>query len=113
MWGLLSGALQTVGEAGARTFVCSQTLSPYNKGLIKRAISQSGVALSPWAIQKNPLSWAKTVRRSWQGAPSFLLSVLDPISPTPNSAYPQPPDCREGGLPHGRHCQDGQVPEDH
>jgi hypothetical protein len=38
-----------------------QTLSPYNKGLIRRAISQSGVALSPWVIQKNPLSWAEEV----------------------------------------------------
>lgn len=43
-----------------------QTLSPYNKGLIRRAISQSGVALSPWAIQKNPLFWAKTVSTAGQ-----------------------------------------------
>lgn len=44
-----------------------QTLSPQNKGLIRRAISQSGVALCPWAIQKNPLFWAKRVRRSCSG----------------------------------------------
>lgn len=44
-----------------------QTLSPYNKGLIRRAISQSGVALTPWAIQKNPLFWAKRVWGSCSG----------------------------------------------
>uniref|UniRef100_A0A8D1CY34 Carboxylic ester hydrolase n=1 Tax=Sus scrofa TaxID=9823 RepID=A0A8D1CY34_PIG len=49
------------GESAGGASVSLQTLSPYNKGLIKRAISQSGVALSPWAIQKNPLSWAKTI----------------------------------------------------
>lgn len=43
----------------------SQALSPYNKGLIRRAISQSGVALTPWSIQKNPLFWAKRVKRSF------------------------------------------------
>ncbi|NXT63520.1 CEL lipase, partial [Chaetops frenatus] len=34
-------------------------LSPKNKGLFKRAISQSGVGLCSWAIQKDPLLWAK------------------------------------------------------
>lgn len=56
------------GEALATGPLCvPQTLSPYNKGLIRRAISQSGVALSPWAIQKNPLLWAKRVGRSCSG----------------------------------------------
>lgn len=49
-----------------------QTLSPQNKGLIRRAISQSGVALCPWAIQKNPLFWAKRVRRSCSGQGQVL-----------------------------------------
>ncbi|XP_011786817.1 PREDICTED: bile salt-activated lipase [Colobus angolensis palliatus] len=49
------------GESAGGASVSLQTLSPYNKGLIRRAISQSGVALSPWAIQKNPLFWAKKV----------------------------------------------------
>ncbi|XP_032129605.1 bile salt-activated lipase-like, partial [Sapajus apella] len=47
------------GESAGGASVSLQTLSPYNKGLIRRAISQSGVALSPWVIQKNPLFWAK------------------------------------------------------
>ncbi|XP_059118182.1 bile salt-activated lipase [Peromyscus eremicus] len=49
------------GESAGGASVSLQTLSPYNKGLIRRAISQSGVALSPWAIQKNPLFWAKKI----------------------------------------------------
>nr|XP_054358328.1 bile salt-activated lipase isoform X1 [Pongo pygmaeus] len=49
------------GESAGGASVSLQTLSPYNKGLIRRAISQSGVALSPWVIQKNPLFWAKKV----------------------------------------------------
>lgn len=38
-----------------------QTLSPKNKGLFKRAISQSGVGTCSWAIQRDPLLWAKKV----------------------------------------------------
>ncbi|XP_058380384.1 bile salt-activated lipase [Diceros bicornis minor] len=49
------------GESAGGASVSLQTLSPYNKGLIRRAISQSGVALSPWAVQKNPLFWAKSI----------------------------------------------------
>lgn len=43
------------------TCVHSQTLTPHNKGLIKRAISQSGVSLCPWAIIKNPRKMAEEV----------------------------------------------------
>ncbi|XP_074871784.1 bile salt-activated lipase [Carettochelys insculpta] len=46
------------GESAGAVSVSLQMLSPYNKGLFKRAISQSGVALCAWAIQKNPLSLA-------------------------------------------------------
>uniref|UniRef100_G3VZE3 Carboxylic ester hydrolase n=1 Tax=Sarcophilus harrisii TaxID=9305 RepID=G3VZE3_SARHA len=49
------------GESAGGASVSIQTLTPHNKGLIKRAISQSGVALSPWVIQKNPLFWAKRI----------------------------------------------------
>uniref|UniRef100_A0A2K6JTL7 Carboxylic ester hydrolase n=1 Tax=Rhinopithecus bieti TaxID=61621 RepID=A0A2K6JTL7_RHIBE len=45
------------GESAGGASVSLQTLSPYNKGLIRRAISQSGVAVSPWVIQKNPVFW--------------------------------------------------------
>ncbi|XP_053328380.1 bile salt-activated lipase [Spea bombifrons] len=47
------------GESAGGASVSLQTLTPYNVGLIKRAISQSGVGLCPWAIQQEPLKWAK------------------------------------------------------
>lgn len=46
-------------------------LSPYNKGLFRRAISQCGVALSPWALQKNPMALTKKVP-----APSLVLLMV-------------------------------------
>ncbi|XP_075041428.1 bile salt-activated lipase-like [Mixophyes fleayi] len=49
------------GESAGAASVSLQTLSPYNNGLIKRAISQSGVGLSPWAIQQDPLFWARQI----------------------------------------------------
>ncbi|XP_037653412.1 bile salt-activated lipase [Choloepus didactylus] len=72
------------GESAGGASVSLQTLSPYNKGLFQRAISQSGVALSPWAIQKNPLFWAKLVAKK-VGCPlndtarmAGCLKVTDP-----------------------------------
>ncbi|KAM4696057.1 bile salt-activated lipase-like [Rhinophrynus dorsalis] len=53
--------LTIFGESAGGASVSLQTLSPYNVGLVKRAISQSGVALSPWAIQTEPLFWARKV----------------------------------------------------
>ncbi|KAM7003636.1 bile salt-activated lipase-like [Passerculus sandwichensis] len=47
------------GESAGAASVSLQTLSPKNKGLFKRAISQSGVGLCNWAIQRDPLLWAK------------------------------------------------------
>ncbi|XP_066419069.1 bile salt-activated lipase-like [Molothrus aeneus] len=47
------------GESAGAASVSLQTLSPKNKGLFKRAISQSGVGLCSWAIQRDPLVWAK------------------------------------------------------
>ncbi|XP_073334200.1 bile salt-activated lipase-like [Pagrus major] len=42
------------GESAGGASVSFQTLSPHNKGLIKRAISQSGVAFCPWAMSSDP-----------------------------------------------------------
>ncbi|NXO96454.1 CEL lipase, partial [Certhia brachydactyla] len=47
------------GESAGAASVSLQTLSPKNKGLFKRAISQSGVGVYSWAIQRDPLLWAK------------------------------------------------------
>ncbi|XP_008004013.3 bile salt-activated lipase isoform X1 [Chlorocebus sabaeus] len=82
------------GESAGGASVSLQTLSPYNKGLIRRAISQSGVALSPWVIQKNPLFWAKKVAEK-VGCPvddtarmAKCLKVTDPRALT--LAYKMP-----------------------
>ncbi|XP_073456656.1 bile salt-activated lipase-like [Aquarana catesbeiana] len=49
------------GESAGGAGVSLQTLTPYNVGMIKRAITQSGVGTCPWAIQPDPLVWAKKV----------------------------------------------------
>ncbi|XP_035995961.1 carboxyl ester lipase, tandem duplicate 1 isoform X2 [Fundulus heteroclitus] len=49
------------GESAGGASVSFQTLTPHNKGLFKRAISQSGVALCPWAVNKNPRRFAEEV----------------------------------------------------
>ncbi|XP_059958412.1 bile salt-activated lipase [Mesoplodon densirostris] len=82
------------GESAGGASVSLQTLSPYNKGLIKRAISQSGVALCPWAIQKNPLFWAKRIAEKVgcplndTGRMARCLKVTDPRALT--LAYKMP-----------------------
>ncbi|KAM9841713.1 bile salt-activated lipase-like [Aulostomus maculatus] len=42
------------GESAGGASTSYQTLSPHNKGLLKRAVSQSGAALCPWALSRNP-----------------------------------------------------------
>ncbi|XP_054468623.1 bile salt-activated lipase-like [Anoplopoma fimbria] len=49
------------GESAGGASVSFQTLSPHNKGLFKRAISQSGVAFCPWALNRNPSKFAEKV----------------------------------------------------
>ncbi|CAG5867226.1 carboxyl ester lipase, tandem duplicate 1 [Menidia menidia] len=49
------------GESAGGASVSFQTLTPHNKGLFKRAISQSGVALCPWAVNRNPRRFAEEV----------------------------------------------------
>ncbi|XP_038637733.1 bile salt-activated lipase-like [Scyliorhinus canicula] len=54
-----SNKITIFGESAGAASVSLQTLSPYNKGIIKRAISQSGVATCAWAVQRNPMHWAQ------------------------------------------------------
>ncbi|XP_018548600.2 LOW QUALITY PROTEIN: bile salt-activated lipase-like [Lates calcarifer] len=49
------------GESAGGASVSFQTLTPHNKGLFKRAISQSGVAFCPWAFSRNPRKVAEEV----------------------------------------------------
>ncbi|ELK32029.1 Bile salt-activated lipase [Myotis davidii] len=64
--GGVSVSLQVWGpeKAGLPPRVLGEVLSPYNKGLIRRAISQSGSAVASWAIQRNPLRWAKQIAKN-------------------------------------------------
>ncbi|KAM5146377.1 bile salt-activated lipase-like [Mantella aurantiaca] len=89
------------GESAGGASVSLQTLTPYNVGLVKRAISQSGTGLCPWAIQRDPLFWAKQVAQN-VGCPvhdtaalTNCLRVSDPKAVTlaykldlANMAYP-------------------------
>uniref|UniRef100_A0A8C6S9S3 Carboxylic ester hydrolase n=1 Tax=Neogobius melanostomus TaxID=47308 RepID=A0A8C6S9S3_9GOBI len=49
------------GQSAGAASVSYQMLSPHSKGLFRRAITQSGVALSPWAHQRKPLSLLKKI----------------------------------------------------
>ncbi|MBN3297606.1 CEL lipase, partial [Amia calva] len=76
------------GESAGSASVSLQILSPYNKGIIRRAISQSGVALSPWAINKNPLPLAQKIAQK-VGCPinnttqlMACLRITDPVAVT-------------------------------
>uniref|UniRef100_A0AAY4C7K6 Carboxylic ester hydrolase n=3 Tax=Denticeps clupeoides TaxID=299321 RepID=A0AAY4C7K6_9TELE len=51
------------GESAGAAGVNFQLISPHNKGLIRRGISQSGVALCPWAINKNPRAFAEQIAK--------------------------------------------------
>lgn len=53
--------------------VVAQILSPYNKGLVRRAIAQSGGALCPWALNRNP---HKSAAEVWCSPHWILKSSL-------------------------------------
>ncbi|XP_050176257.1 bile salt-activated lipase-like [Myiozetetes cayanensis] len=63
------------GESAGAVSVSLQTLSPKNKGLFKRAISQSGVGVCSWAIQRDPLFWAKKLGEK-VGCPTDNTAIL-------------------------------------
>ncbi|XP_060940890.1 bile salt-activated lipase-like [Limanda limanda] len=71
------------GESAGGASVSFQTLTPHNKGLFKRAISQSGVALCPWAINKNPRKFAEEVALkvncSTNQTMAACLKMTDPV----------------------------------
>ncbi|KAJ4918259.1 hypothetical protein JOQ06_005126 [Pogonophryne albipinna] len=71
------------GESAGGASVNLQILSPHNKGLFKRAIAQSGVALSPWAINKNPRLYAEevalAVNCSTDERMASCLKEIDPV----------------------------------
>ncbi|CAK6983190.1 bile salt-activated lipase-like [Scomber scombrus] len=76
------------GQSAGAASVSYQMLSPYSKGLFRRAITQGGVALSPWALQKNPMALVKKVARKvgcWRMDEEEMLTCLkmsDPVGLT-------------------------------
>ncbi|KAM9744723.1 bile salt-activated lipase-like isoform 2-T2 [Menidia menidia] len=76
------------GQSAGAASVSFQMLSPHSKGLFRRAITQGGVALSPWALQRNPMALTKKVARKvgcWSSDSDRMLSCLkmtDPVGLT-------------------------------
>ncbi|CAL8317780.1 unnamed protein product [Lota lota] len=74
------------GESAGAASVSLQSLSPHNKGLFKRAISQSGVALCPWAVNRNPRRVAEMVARKvncpTDDTMMSCLKMTDPVALT-------------------------------
>ncbi|KAM8865436.1 bile salt-activated lipase-like [Synchiropus picturatus] len=76
------------GQSAGAASVSYQMLSPYNKGMFRRAITQCGVALSPWALQKDPMSVTKKIARKvgcWRSNEDLMLECLkmtDPVGLT-------------------------------
>ncbi|XP_022532355.2 bile salt-activated lipase [Astyanax mexicanus] len=70
------------GESAGGASVSFQMLSPHNKGMIRRAISQSGVALCPWAFNSNPRTYAEKVAKK-VGCPTDqnMISCLKKTDP--------------------------------
>ncbi|XP_051955719.1 bile salt-activated lipase-like [Xyrauchen texanus] len=70
------------GESAGAVSVNFQIISPVNKGLIRRAISQSGVALCPWAVNRNPRAHAEEIAKK-VGCPtdSSMVSCLKMTDP--------------------------------
>ncbi|XP_035246852.1 bile salt-activated lipase-like [Anguilla anguilla] len=74
------------GESAGAASVNFQLLSPKNRGLIRRGISQSGVALSPWAVNRNPRALAEEIAIK-VGCPTDekmmpCLKITDPVALT-------------------------------
>ncbi|XP_024866435.1 bile salt-activated lipase-like isoform X2 [Kryptolebias marmoratus] len=83
-----SDNLTVFGQSAGAASVSFQMLSPYSKGLFRRAITQGGVALSPWALQKNPMALTKKIARKvgcWRTDEDEMLACLkmsDPVGLT-------------------------------
>uniref|UniRef100_A0A1A8ASG0 Carboxylic ester hydrolase n=1 Tax=Nothobranchius furzeri TaxID=105023 RepID=A0A1A8ASG0_NOTFU len=58
------------GQSAGAASVSFQMLSPYSKGLFRRAITQGGVALSPWALQTNPMALTKKINHQLVDTPT-------------------------------------------
>ncbi|CAJ0965207.1 unnamed protein product [Ranitomeya imitator] len=59
LWWISPVISPSLGSRQGAPAVSLQTLTPYNVGLIRRAITQSGVGLLPVGDPREPLMWAK------------------------------------------------------
>uniref|UniRef100_A0A3Q2CJ56 Carboxylic ester hydrolase n=1 Tax=Cyprinodon variegatus TaxID=28743 RepID=A0A3Q2CJ56_CYPVA len=72
------------GQSAGAASVSFQMLSPYSRGLFRRAITQCGVALSPWALQKNPMATLTKIARKvscYQTEEDAMLACLKTADP--------------------------------
>ncbi|XP_015256927.1 PREDICTED: bile salt-activated lipase-like [Cyprinodon variegatus] len=71
------------GESAGGAGVSYQSITPHNKGLIRRAISASGVSLCPWAINRNPRQYAEQVAQRvncpTDSRMASCLKMTDPV----------------------------------
>ncbi|KAJ0068220.1 hypothetical protein NL108_017582, partial [Boleophthalmus pectinirostris] len=76
------------GQSAGAASVSYQMLSPYSRGLFRRAISQCGVALSPWAHQREPFKLLKKIASKvgcWRTDSDQMITCLkmsDPVGLT-------------------------------
>ncbi|XP_072289415.1 bile salt-activated lipase-like [Eucyclogobius newberryi] len=76
------------GQSAGAASVSYQMLSPHSRGLFRRAISQGGVALSPWAHQRAPFNLLKKIASKvgcWRMDVDVMISCLkmtDPVGLT-------------------------------
>lgn len=93
--------------------LCTKTITPHNKGMIRRAISQSGVALCPWGINRNPRRLAEEVHNTvnivYWTCGTFFFSNHSLVS-SEIITWIMLADCTESQLPdwwqHGRVLED-------
>ncbi|XP_068457747.1 bile salt-activated lipase-like, partial [Clinocottus analis] len=87
------------GQSAGAASASFQMLSPHSRGLFRRVISQCGVALSPWALQKNPMVLTKKIARKvgcWRSDEDEMLACLrmsDPVGLTMAGKIDFKPPC--------------------
>ncbi|CAG0919087.1 unnamed protein product [Notodromas monacha] len=71
------------GESAGGASTHFQMLSPLSKGLFHHVISQSGVAVSPWAIQVRSLENAKALAKKLECPDENKASMMECLSQVP------------------------------